>query len=91
MNNINNIKVSKSTLERLHRVAAELAKQRGKLVTLEETIVHLLEKNELKEETSSLEVDIEKDRKSFIALLNRGFFGGEQEDYKEYDFEDVGG
>jgi len=91
MNTITTIKVSKSTLERLHRIAGELAKQRGKRVTLEEAIVHLLEKNESKEELSSLEDDIAKDRKAFIALLKRDFFGAGPEDYKEYDFEDVGG
>ena len=68
-----------------------MAKQRGKRVTLEEAIVHLLEKSESKKELSSLEDDIAKDRKAFIALLKRDFFGAGPEDYKEYDFEDIGG
>ena len=91
MNNITTIKVTKSTLERLHRVVGELTKQKGKRITLEDAIVHLLEKNELKEEGSSIKDDIEKDRKTFIKLIEKGFFGGSPEDYKEYDFEDIGG
>jgi hypothetical protein len=91
MNDITTIKVSKSTLERLHRIVGELTKQKGKRITLEDAIVHLLEKNELKEEGSSIKNDIEKDRKAFIKLIEKGFFGGSPEDYKEYDFEDIGG
>jgi len=91
MNDITTIKVSKSTLERLHRVVGELTKQKGKRITLEDAIVHLLEKNELKQEGSSIKDDIEKDRKAFIALLKQDFFGAGPEDYKEYDFEDIGG
>ena len=53
--------------------------------------MHLLEKSESKKELSSLEDDIAKDRKAFIALLKRDFFGAGPEDYKEYDFEDIGG
>lgn len=91
MNDVTTIKVSKSTLERLHRVVCELTKQKGKRITLEEAIIHLLETSELKEEPIVLRNKIEQDRQEFFSLFKQKFFGAGPEDFKEYDFEDIGG
>ncbi len=90
MSKTTTIKVSKSTLERLHRLVGELAKQRGKRITLEEAIIHMLEKNELLDKKTE-QAEIEKDRKSFLSLIEQKFFGAKPEDFKEYDYDDIGG
>ena len=86
------IKVTRKTLESLHRVVGELAKKLGKRVTLEDAIVHLLKKNE-SIEVKSLPFlsEVEKDRKNFLMILERKFSGAQPEDFKEYDYNDIGG
>jgi len=86
------IKVTRKTLEILHRVVRELAKKRGKRVTLEDAIVHLLKKNESTEVKSSPFLsEVEKDRKNFLMILERKFSGAQPKDFKEYDYNDIGG
>jgi len=85
------IKVTKNTLKRLHRLVGELTKQRGTRVTLEDAIILLLEKNEsLEKKSSTFMSEIEKDRNSFLSLVEKKFIGAQPEDFKEYDFEDIG-
>lgn len=82
------IKVSKKTLEKLHKLAGEMATAMGKRVTLEEAIIKLLEeKNKMNDEDLA---NIEDDRKSFLAILDQKISGGQPEDFKEYDYEDIG-
>jgi len=86
------IKVTRKTLESLHRVVGELAKKRGKRVTLEDAIVHLLKKNEsLEVKSSHFLSEVEKDRKNFLMILERKFSGAQPQDFKEYDYNDIGG
>ncbi len=82
------IKVSKKTLEKLHKLAGELASEMGKRVTLEVAINKLLEEN-YKKYNQNLP-NIEDDRKTFLAILDQKITGGKPEDYKEYDYEDIG-
>ena len=82
------IKVSKETLEKLHKLAGELAAEMGKRVTLEEAINKLLEEKSKKNDENLS--NIEEDRKAFLVLLDHKFTGGQPEDYKEYDYEDIG-
>ena len=91
MNDITTIKVSKRTLERLRRIVGELIKREGKKFTLEDAIIHLLEKNESKDELTTLNNNINQDREEFLTLFKQKFFGAGPEDFKEYDFEDIGG
>ena len=35
--------------------------------------------------------EVEKDRKNFLMLLERKFPGAQPEDFKEYDYNDIGG
>jgi len=86
------IKVTRKTLESLYRVVGELAKKRGKRVTLEDAIVHLLKKNEsLEENSSSFLSEVGEDRKNFLMLLEHKFSGAQPEDFKEYDYNNIGG
>lgn len=86
------IKISKKTLERLHRIVGELTYKKGQRVILEEAITFLLERYE-QGSRNSLELirDIEMDRKAFFSLLNQKYSGAGPEDYKEYDYEDISG
>jgi hypothetical protein len=83
------MKLSKRTLKRLHKLAGEIAAEKGKRVTLEDALIELLEEKEAKK--ISIETSITKDdREAFKALLDLKFTGGCPEDYKEYNYEDVG-
>lgn len=82
------IKVSKKTLEKLHKLAGEMATIMGKRVTLEEAINKLLKENN-KENDEDL-TTIEDDRKSFLAILDQKISGAQPEDFKEYNYEDLG-
>ena len=82
------VKVSKKTLESLHKLAGEMATTMGKRVTLEDAINKLLEeRNKKNREESS---NINDDREAFLALLDQKITGGQPEDFKEYNYEDVG-
>ena len=82
------IKVSKKTLEELHKLAGEMATIMGKRVTLEDAISKLLEeRNSTKHDDSTL---INDDREAFLAILNQKITGGQPEDFKEYNYEDIG-
>jgi len=82
------VKVSKKTLEKLHKLAGEMATVMGKRVTLEEAINKLLEdNNKINDEDLA---KIEDDRKAFLAILDQKISGGQPEDFKEYDYEDLG-
>ena len=82
------VKVSKKTLEKLHKLAGEMATVMGKRVTLEEAINKLLEDNNKINDVDLAK--IEDDRKAFLAILNQKISGGQPEDFKEYDYEDLG-
>jgi len=91
MNNTT-IKVSKSTVERLHRVGGELAKKKGKRITLEDAILYLLEKiEETSLDAENIDTKVERDRKAILSLMEKKFYGIHPEDFKEYNFEDIGG
>jgi len=83
------MKVSKKTLEKLHRLAGEMAAKKGRRVTLEEAIIELLEENEKKKNNLNSS-KIKDDRKAFLTLLDKKFPGGQPEDFKEYNYEDIG-
>ncbi len=86
------IKVTRKTLESLHRVVGELANKLGKRVTLEDAIVHLLKKyKSLKVKSSPFLPEVEKDRKNFLMILEQKFSGAKPEDFEEYDYNDIGG
>lgn len=82
------IKVSKKTLENLHKLAGEMASELGKRVTLEDAINKLLEEKN-KRNIEEL-ANIEEDRKNFLTLLDQKIPGGQPEDFKEYDYKDLG-
>ena len=82
------IKVSKKTLESLHKLAGEMATTMGKRVTLEDAINKLLEERKKKNNEESSNID--DDREAFLALLDQKITGGQPEDFKEYNYEDVG-
>lgn len=82
------IKVSKTTLKRLHKLAGEMATIMGKRVTLEDAINKLLE--ERKKTNDKYSTKIEDDREAFLAILDQKIAGGQPEDFKEYNFEDIG-
>ena len=86
------IKVSKKTLEKLHRLAGALAKENGRRVTLEGAIIQLLEEKERNINNYSQDsLLLEEDRKSFLVLLKKKVHGAGPEDFKEYNYEDIGG
>lgn len=82
------IKVSKQTLESLHKLAGEMATEMGRRVTLEEAINKLLE--ERKNTNNENSSNIDDDREAFLALLDEKIEGGQPEDFKEYNYEDIG-
>ncbi len=81
------IKVSKKTLESLHKLAGEMATKLGKRVTLEDAINKLLEERNKKSNEESSNID--DGREAFLALLEQKIKGGQPEDFKEYNFEDI--
>jgi hypothetical protein len=82
------IKVSKKTLESLHKLAGEMATEMGRRVTLEDAINKLLEeRNNANNEESS---NIDNDREAFLTILDQKLVGGQPEDFKEYNYEDIG-
>ncbi|TFF63831.1 MAG: hypothetical protein EU521_00095 [Promethearchaeota archaeon] len=84
------MKISKKTLKKLHKLAGKMAAEKGRRVTLEEALLQLLEENE-KIKSNLNESKKKEDRKIFLNLLEQKFSGGEPEDYKEYDYEDITG
>ncbi|HME55269.1 MAG TPA: hypothetical protein VKM55_23880 [Candidatus Lokiarchaeia archaeon] len=86
------IKVSRKTIDRLHQVLGNIAEKERHRVTLEDAIVHLLDHHDiLSKDSRDGEEKLQKDRKSFLALLDHTFKGIEPADYKEYDFDEIGG
>lgn len=83
------MKVSKKTLEKLHKPAGEQPAKRGKRVTLEEALIKLLEDYEIIKDHTNLS-QIKDDRRAFLTLLEQKFPGAQPEDFKEYDYEDIG-
>jgi len=83
------MKLSKKTLNKLHKLAGEIAAEKGRRVTLEEALLELLEEKE-KMENNLKAATIKNDREAFKTLLKQKFSGGRPEDYKEYNYEDVG-
>ncbi len=82
------MKVSKKTLEKLHKLAGELTAKKGKRVTLEEALIKLLEENEkIKDHINSSQ--IKDDRQAFLTLLEQKFPGGQPEDFEEYNYDDI--
>ena len=82
------IKVSKNTLKKLHKLAGEIAAEKGKRVTLEEALINLLDENEVKKmEMKSHKPD--EERKKLLSLLEMKIEGAGPEDFKEYDFNDL--
>ncbi|MHA1273604.1 MAG: hypothetical protein ACTSQP_15620 [Promethearchaeota archaeon] len=59
-------------------------------MTLEEAIIQLLEQKDKLSSNISRELKIDEDRKAFIALLDEVFEGAGPEDFKEYDYKDIG-
>ena len=85
------IKVSKKTLESLHKLAGEMATTMGKRVTLEEAINYLLEEKQNTVDKNSLKsLKLKQDRKKFLELLEETVEGAGPDDFKEYDFKDIG-
>jgi len=82
------MKISKKTLKRLHKLAGEMAAEKGRRVTLEEALLALLEEKERKKNEMKSHEDI-KDRKELISLLEMKIEGAGPEDFKEYDFNDL--
>ena len=83
------MKLSKETLEKLHRLAGEIATKKGRRVTLEEALIQLMEENEKNKAKQNSTKNLD-DRKEFLTLLDQKFSGGRPEDYKEYNYDDVG-
>jgi hypothetical protein len=82
------IKVSKKTLENLHKLAGEMATEMGRRITLEDAINKLLEeRNNANNKESS---NIDNDREAFLTILDQKIVGGQPEDFKEYNYEDIG-
>jgi len=82
------MKISKKTLKRLHKLAGEIAAEKGKRVTLEEALLVLLEENEMKKNKMKLHKTNE-DREELLSLLEMKIEGAGPGDYKEYDFNDL--
>ncbi len=83
------MKLSKDTAKRLHKLAGEIASESGERITLEEVVIHLLEQNENRKRKDVIH-GVKEDRDAFLSLVDQAFEGGGPEDYKEYDYEDIG-
>ncbi len=85
------IKVSRQTIERLHKVIGRLTISSGGRITLNDAIDTLLDAHELSlDHSDDFENGLKKDREAFISLLDDPFHGLEPGDLKEYDFDDEG-
>jgi predicted transcriptional regulator len=82
------IKVSKKTLKKLHKLAGEIAAEKGRRVTLEEALLVLLEEKEMRK-NQMVSHEANEDRKELLSLLDMKIEGAGPEDFKEYDFNDL--
>ena len=84
------VKVSKKTLKRLHQLVGKLTIKYGRRVSLEEAIKYLFEKENIEKNQDNHTMKTNKDQIAFLDLLNTKFDGITPEDYREYDFEELG-
>lgn len=92
MGNYTSIKVSKKTLKRLHKLAREIAQERGERISLEDAINKILnEHNQEKHREGKRKRKIEEDRKVLISLMQKKVKGAGPNDFLEYDYRDIGG
>lgn len=86
------IKVSKKTLQRLHKLAGELAQKRGERTTLEDAIIQILNEHQKRGDENQKDLQkIKNDRDTVLNLLEQKIEGAGPEDFTEYNFEDIGG
>ena len=90
MTEYSTIKVTKKTLQELHKFVGKLKQLKGERVSMEDAINYLLNEHKKYENRSPEFVEkLNKDREQFLKLLQQGIKGAGPEDYKEYGFEDV--
>lgn len=90
MEKFSSVKVSQTTLKKLHNMASKLSLIFGKRLNLDETIDSIIDIADKSAQVAKLEKEeIEKDRIEFLELLNKKIKGAGPEDYIPYDFNDV--
>jgi len=79
------IKVKRETLKRLIRIVGELTIKLGRKVSYDEAIQFLI-KNYMKKEEAENQAD-----KKLQILLQKSFEVAGSDDFREYNYEDIGG
>ncbi len=90
MTEYSTIKVTKKTLQKLHKFVGKLKQLKGERISMEDAINYLLSENKKYEKRSPEFIEkLNKDREQFLKILQQGIKGAGPEDYKEYGFEDI--
>lgn len=82
------IKVKKETLLKLTRLAGRLTEKTGKRMTYDDVIRFLISQFESKELGKDIEVD--ETTQKLLSCIDKSFPGAGPEDFREYEYEDLG-
>ena len=82
------IKVKKETLLKLTRLAGRLTEKTGKRMTYDDVIRFLISQFESKELGKDIEVD--ETTQKLLSYIDKSFPGAGPEDFREYEYEDLG-
>ncbi len=91
MGNYTTIKVSKKTLKKLHKLAGKLTQEKERRVTLEDAILYVLNEHKKRKDKEFDSLEIQSDRETVLSLLQKKVEGAGPNDFKEYDYDDIGG
>ncbi len=82
------IKVKRETLLKLTRLAGRLTEKTGKRMTYDDVIRFLISQFESKELGKDIEVD--ETTQKLLSYIDKSFPGAGSEDFREYEYEDLG-
>jgi len=90
MTEYSTIKVTKKTLQKLHKFVGKLKQLKGEGISMEDAINYLLSENKKYEKRTPEFIEkLNRDREQFLKILQQGIKGAGPEDYKEYGFKDI--
>ncbi|MHA1721958.1 MAG: hypothetical protein ACTSXW_02675 [Candidatus Baldrarchaeia archaeon] len=82
------IKVKRETLLKLTRLAGRLTEKTGKRMTYDDVIRFLISQFESKELGKDIGVD--ETTQKLLSYIDKSFPGAGSEDFREYEYEDLG-
>jgi len=85
---LSTIKVKRETLLKLTRLAGRLTEKTGKRMTYDDVIRFLISQFESKELGKDIGVD--ETTQKLLSYIDKSFPGAGSEDFREYEYEDLG-